>query len=64
VRAAAERLIAAGERSLRSLLDDVLIEGVDEDEWRRLDPDGSSLRDVDTPLDLAGLDDAAIPRSG
>ena len=55
-RVAAERLVAAGERSLRSLLRALGATAVDEIEWRALDPDALSLRDVDTPLDLARLD--------
>lgn len=55
-RAAAERLVAAGERSLRSLLGALEADTVEEADWRALDPDGSSLRDVDTPLDLIRLD--------
>jgi molybdopterin-guanine dinucleotide biosynthesis protein A len=53
--AAGEELIRTGERSLRALLAALGAVGVEEATWRRLDPDGASLRDVDTPADLAGL---------
>jgi molybdenum cofactor guanylyltransferase len=49
---AATRLIAAGERRLRALLDAINMTVIPETEWRALDPDGRSLRDVDTPADL------------
>jgi molybdopterin-guanine dinucleotide biosynthesis protein A len=48
----AAALRRAGERSLRALLADLDTEAVPETEWRRLDPDGSTLRDVDRPEDL------------
>lgn len=57
-RVAADRLVVTGRRSLRSLLGSLAAEAVDEAEWRALDPDGSSLRDVDTPLDLERLEGA------
>lgn len=56
-RAAAARLVEAGERSLRSLAAALDAEAVGEAEWRALDPGGVSLRDVDTPEDLAALAD-------
>jgi molybdopterin-guanine dinucleotide biosynthesis protein A len=61
-RAAAERLVGDGERSLRSLLGALGAVGVAEAEWRDMDPEGSSLRDVDTPDDLPALDDAPSRR--
>ncbi len=42
----------SGQRSLMSLLDRLDLEIVPEAEWRSLDPDGRSLRDVDRPADL------------
>ena len=56
---AARRLIGEGERSLRRLLDALSARQLDEVEWRGLDPEGATLRDVDRPEDLAGL-----PRAG
>jgi molybdopterin-guanine dinucleotide biosynthesis protein A len=53
--AAGARLQAADDRSLRSLLralGPVLVEAV---EWRALDPEARTLRDIDTPGDLAEL---------
>jgi molybdopterin-guanine dinucleotide biosynthesis protein A len=48
----ARRLIGEGERSLRSLLDGLRVRGVDEMQWRGLDPAAATLRDVDRPADL------------
>lgn len=56
---AARRLIGEGERSLRRLLDALSARRLDEVEWRGLDPEGATLRDVDRPEDLAGM-----PRAG
>ena len=51
--AAAERLVAAGERRLRSLPETVATRViVPERTWRTLDPDALTLRDIDTPADL------------
>jgi molybdenum cofactor guanylyltransferase len=54
-RTTAGRLVDAGERSLRSLAAALDAAAVEEAAWRALDPDGSSLRDVDTPEDLSAL---------
>ncbi len=51
---AAEALLAADRRSLRGLLDAVPTVTVPAAEWRAIDPDGVTLRDVDTPDDLTG----------
>jgi molybdenum cofactor guanylyltransferase len=51
--AAAEALLAAGDRSLRGLLAALRTLVVEEAEWRRLDPDGRSFADLDDPADLA-----------
>jgi molybdopterin-guanine dinucleotide biosynthesis protein A len=51
---AAEALLAADRRSLRGLLDAVPTVVVPAASWRALDPDGFTLRDVDTPDDLTG----------
>jgi molybdenum cofactor guanylyltransferase len=45
-------LLADGERSLRSLFDRLPTRLLDEATWRRLDPDGQTLRDVDELADL------------
>ena len=50
---AADRALAAGERSLRALVARLRLERIVEAEWRVLDPDGASLRDIDRPEDLA-----------
>lgn len=44
----AERVLASGARSLRSLLDEVSVERVGPDRWRTVDPHGRSFLDVDT----------------
>lgn len=49
---AAARLLADGERSLRALLGVVRTRDLNEGDWRPLDPDALTLRDVDVPADL------------
>jgi len=46
------RLVGDGERRLRSLFERLPTRILDEGEWRPLDPDGETLRDVDRPVDL------------
>ncbi len=48
----ARRLIGDGERRLRSLFDHLPTRILDEAEWRPLDPDEATLRDVDVFADL------------
>lgn len=48
----AERLVAAGERRLGALDEALATAVIDEQTWRRLDPDGWTLHDVDTSADL------------
>jgi molybdopterin-guanine dinucleotide biosynthesis protein A len=50
--AAADRLLDAGERRLRALLERLDVEVIAEEDWREDDPDGETLRDVDAPDDL------------
>jgi molybdopterin-guanine dinucleotide biosynthesis protein A len=52
---AAERLLVDGQRRLRLLFEALSTHPVPEELWRRLDPDGATLRDIDTPADLPGL---------
>jgi molybdopterin-guanine dinucleotide biosynthesis protein A len=52
--AVARELIEAGERSLRELVQRLDLEQIPEPEWRAIDPDARSLRDIDRPEDLAG----------
>jgi molybdopterin-guanine dinucleotide biosynthesis protein A len=47
-----QRLLGTGERRLRALVDALATTVIDEATWRALDPDGRSLRDIDTPDDL------------
>jgi molybdopterin-guanine dinucleotide biosynthesis protein A len=48
----ARRLLAEDERSLRSLVARLRTRIVPEVEWRALDPEAATLRDVDRPADL------------
>jgi molybdopterin-guanine dinucleotide biosynthesis protein A len=48
----ARRVIAGGERSLVALLRGLPTRELAEAEWRGLDPDAATLRDVDRPEDL------------
>ncbi len=50
--AAAERLVGGGERRLRALAEALTTRVIAEPTWRLLDPDGLTIRDVDTPADL------------
>ena len=54
--APAERLLADGQRSMRSLLEVIEVDWMKEPEWRALDPDGLSFLDVDHPEDLQRLE--------
>jgi len=45
-------LVREGERSLRALIAALNVELISEEEWRALDPDALSLRDIDRPEDL------------
>ncbi|MEA2613105.1 MAG: hypothetical protein QOI52_1064, partial [Chloroflexota bacterium] len=42
----------AGERRLGTLLEVLAVRVVPSSEWRVDDPDGRTLRDIDTPADL------------
>lgn len=46
------RLIAEGERRLRSVFEHLPTRVLEEGEWRPHDPDGMTIRDVDRPADL------------
>ena len=48
----AKALLDAGERSLKALIAALPMERIPEIEWRTLDPDARSLRDIDRPEDL------------
>ena len=50
--AATQRLVATGERRLRMLPEALTTQIVPEATWRAIDPDGLTLRDIDTPADL------------
>ena len=50
---AADRLFRDGERRLRALPEALSTRIVTEATWRALDPDGRTIRDIDTPTDLA-----------
>ncbi len=49
---AADRLVSNGERRLRALVADLATMIVVEEDWRRVDPEGRSVRDIDRPSDL------------
>lgn len=49
----AGRLVGEGERRLRALADALATRVVPEPNWRSMDPDGLTLRDIDTPADLS-----------
>jgi molybdopterin-guanine dinucleotide biosynthesis protein A len=51
--AAAGTLLDAGERRLRALSHVLDAEVIPEATWRLDDPTGATLRDIDTPADLA-----------
>ena len=53
-RPVAEALLLAGSRSLLDLFERLRVGTLEPERWRILDPDGASLRDVDTPADLPG----------
>lgn len=50
--AAATRLYATGERRLRAIAEVLGTLAIPEPTWRLLDPDGRTVRDIDTPADL------------
>jgi molybdopterin-guanine dinucleotide biosynthesis protein A len=50
--AAARRVLGDGERRLQALLGTLRARGLEESEWRALDPLAATLRDVDVPADL------------
>lgn len=52
----ARRLVGDGERRLRSLFERLPTRILEEGEWRPLDPEGDTLRDVDRPGDLPAAD--------
>jgi molybdopterin-guanine dinucleotide biosynthesis protein A len=51
--ATAERLLDTGERRLRALPEKLTARAIPEEAWRALDPDGLTIRDIDTQADLA-----------
>ncbi len=51
-RAATERLIEAGERRLGALTEELARSVISEAVWRAVDPEGRTLRDIDTSADL------------
>jgi molybdopterin-guanine dinucleotide biosynthesis protein A len=50
--AAADVLLADGERKLRALIETLDTTAIPEATWRALDPYGMTVRDIDTPADL------------
>ena len=58
------QLVADGERSLRSLFERLPTRTLEEGEWRPLDPDGDTLRDIDRPSDLDSRYTSNAPAGG
>ena len=52
---AARSSLQAGDRRLRAIIEALPVRIIPEDAWRRLDPDGATLRDVDTPAGQVAL---------
>jgi molybdopterin-guanine dinucleotide biosynthesis protein A len=48
----ADRLLEAGVRRLRVLAEEPGVHVIPETEWRTVDPEARTLRDIDTPDDL------------
>ena len=61
-RAAAQALIDRGERRLRALLEALATRTLDEANWRTLDPDARTVRDIDRPSDLDALGETRTDR--
>ncbi len=61
VRREAQVLLRHPGSSLRDLVRSVPFEVVPEDAWRRFDPSGKTLSDIDTPWDLPGAGGAGTP---
>ena len=59
-RPAARTALAAGDRSLKSLVDRLRNAEIDAEEWQRLDRDARTLVDVDTPADLEQVRSDAV----
>lgn len=51
--AAAASALDRGARSLHALLDGMHLDVLPEQEWRAIDPEGATLRDIDRPADLS-----------
>jgi molybdopterin-guanine dinucleotide biosynthesis protein A len=49
----ARQLTAQGERQIVRLYQKIKVRSIEEDEWRQVDPEGLSFRNVNTPQDLA-----------
>jgi molybdopterin-guanine dinucleotide biosynthesis protein A len=49
-----DRLLAGGDRRLRALITELAVSVIEPSAWRRDDPSGDTLRDVDVPEDLPG----------
>ena len=49
------RLLAEGERRLGALAERLPVRLISEEEWRPLDPEARTLRDIDVPDDLRGV---------
>jgi molybdopterin-guanine dinucleotide biosynthesis protein A len=54
-RRAVDETLGGGERSLRAMLARLVVEDLDPETWRALDPRGETLIDIDAPADLDAL---------
>jgi len=63
-RVAAAATLASSQRSLRALLDRLVVRVLRPDEWRQLDPGGDTLRDVDRVEDLERVRASDPPERG
>ena len=59
--ATADRLLGQGQRRLRLLFDALPTHVIPQATWRRGDPDGATLRDIDTLADLARAEPTDAP---
>lgn len=55
------RMLAEGRRRLTDLLSELTVAEIDESRWRRLDPAGRSMRNVNVPADLDVARDPTPP---
>lgn len=62
-RRAAREALGGGQRSMRAMLEGLVVDAFPHEEWRLLDPAGATLLDVDTPSDLERVRAAQEPEN-